>query len=211
MKIYSYLKSGDIVAATDYFLNLGDDKTILKCWGGVQCDINNIKKDPHASEIIGREAVKFALSKGFKTSAAMFLHNISSFHMPNWDEGVDPKVIPGIIEIASQQVELREQLDDKNALGWAYWDHGMTLLVGEKYADAIALFNKSVGVAKSLDDANLAAWSNLFIWKAIIKSSPARFAEGESIMREAGATIDEVGEAWEKEEVAKILASAGSK
>ncbi len=207
--IYSHLKNGDVPSATAFLISFGDDKTVMKTWIGVQCDINNVKKDPYASEKIAREGVKFALARDYKTGAAMMLHNISSFHLPNWDEGVDPNVIPGIIEVATLQVNLREQLEDKNSLGWAYWDQGIALLAGLKTSEAINGFKKSVEVAESIGDRDLAAWANLFIGKSMIKENPSIRHEGENVMRQAVATINEVGEDWEKEEVVKILASVG--
>ncbi len=207
--IYSLVKSGDVASATSYFLGLGDDKEVLKRWVGVQCDIYNVKKDPYASELIGHEAVKFALSKDYKQSAAILLHNISSFHMQAWDENVDPLVIPGIIEVAAKQVELREQIGEKPTLAWAYWDYGMTLLVGSQFDEAIEQFGKSVTLAESIGETNNAAWSKLFIGKTIVKSDPTRRHEGQQIMADAGNFIETGGEDWEKEELVNILATVG--
>lgn len=208
-KIYTCLTDNNLAAAVGYLKGIGDDATVMKTWIGIQCDINNIKKDPYASELIAWEGVNFALTKGYKTGAAILLHNISSFHMPNFDEGVDATVIPKIIEASAKQVEIREQLEDKPSLAWAYWDHGLALLAGSEPVKAALVLQKTVEIAGQLNDPDLAAWANLFIGKAIVKSGPEHQAEGSQKMQQAADIIRKVGEQWEKEETAKILASVG--
>lgn len=206
--IYSLLKSGNAVGAVTHLKGLGDDRTVLKTWIGVQCDINNIKGDPDLSEMIARPGIEFALERGLKPQAAMMLHNISAFHMPNFDEGVTPTVIPGIVAAAAKQVELREQLDDKRSLGWAYWDYGMTLLAAGRPAEAVAALENATAVAEGLGDKDAAAWARLFIGKTNVRHVPARREEGLALMKSSAATIREVGQDWEKEEVVKILAGS---
>jgi hypothetical protein len=82
-------------------------------------------------------------------------------------------------------------------------------LVGSRTDEAIARFQQSINLAESLTDATLASWSRLFIGKAKIRSTLANIDEGESLMRNAATLINETGEQWEKEEVAKILATVG--
>ena len=207
--IYNYVKDNDLAGAISVIHQKGDDQAVMTAWIGVQCDINNVKGDPYSSEEFARAGVDFALSKGFKRGAAILLHNITSFHMPNFDEGVDPGVLETNIAFATQQVELREQLDDKPSLAWSYWDKGTALMAAKRFQEAITEFKKSIEMAKTLSDRDLAAWSEIFIGKALVKIQPMNRAEGEKMMREAARVINEIGEGWEKEEITKILTTVG--
>jgi len=113
------------------------------------------------------------------------------------------------IAFATQQVELREQLDDKPSLAWSYWDKGTALMAAKRFQEAITEFKKSIEMAKTLSDRDLAAWSEIFIGKALVKIQPMNRAEGEKMMREAARVINEIGEGWEKEEITKILTTVG--
>jgi hypothetical protein len=209
--IYSFLSNGNTSGAVEAIRKTGDAKMAIQAWIGVQCDINNVKGDPVLSEAIARPGVEFALENGFKQAAAILLHNISAFHSKAWDEGIDPKVIPGIIEASHRQVGLRECLDDKTSLAWAYWDHGLALLGGGRAEEAVSYLNKGAALADSLNDRDTAAWCRLFIGKAWVKYIPSRLDEGKALMLQSAAVIEEVGEDWEREEIVNILAVVGLK
>ena len=103
-KIYGYLENNQLDSAIAHIKGLGDDQTVAQTWVNVQCDINNIKQDPKLSAEIGQAGVDFMLEKGFKGGAAMMLHNISAFFMPEWDENVDEDAIPIIVDAARRQI-----------------------------------------------------------------------------------------------------------
>jgi hypothetical protein len=196
-------------SATAHIKNLGDDQTIAQTWVNVQCDINNIKHDPKLSAMIGNAGVDFMLEKGFKIGAAMLLHNISAFFMPEFDENVDPSAIPTILDAARRQIPLRQEVGQPGPLMWAYWDLGLAELAAGNASDAIKALQEGVKIAQEQQDNNAAAWCRIFIGKAMVKYQPESKSEGESLMREAAQVIQESGQDWEKESFEGILQSAG--
>jgi len=207
--IYNLLTNDRLDEAVAYIKDLGDDQSVMRSWIGLQCDINNVKGDPNLSERLARVGVEFALEKGFKKGAAILLHNLFAFHTQNWDEGVDPKVIPGIVEASRRQVALRREVSDQGGFGWSLWDLGMSELIAGNADDALKAFDEASSVHLAANDSDGAAWAKLFSGKTLIRHVPDRIAEGKAAMSAAAATIREVGEDWEKEEVEKILTTVG--
>jgi len=209
--LYDLLQNDRLDEAVAYLKSLGDPPVVMQKWIGVQCDINNVKHDPRLSELIARPGVAFALEHGFKKGAAILLHNITAFYMPDWDEGVDPAIAPRLAETAMQQVALRRELNDPGSLGWALWDLGMCALVAGDFDGAVNAFDESASVFASNNDPDGEAWAKLFKGRAFVRLKPLFAAEGKSLMTEAGETIRKVGEEWEKEEVGRILTRSGLK
>ncbi|MCF7810890.1 hypothetical protein K9N50_07865 [bacterium] len=209
--IYGFIQQGRLDSATAFLKGLGEDKVVITTWINVQCDINNVMKDPMASARIGQAGVDYSLEKGHKLPAAMMLHNISSFFMPNWDVGVDPLALPVILDAAKHQVQLRKEIPQPGPLMWAYWDLGMAELVNGNCEIAIERFNEGIKVAQEQGDKDGEAWCKIFVGKAKIICTPELIDEGQDEMREAATMINEVGQDWEKEEIVKILGSVGLK
>lgn len=207
--IYGHLKDNQLDSAIAHIKGMGDDKTVAQAWVSVQCDINNIKHDPKLSAQIGNAGVDFMLEKGFKVGAAMLLHNISAFFMPNFDENVDPSSLPTILDAARRQVPLRQEAGQPGPLMWAYWDLGVAELAAGNANEAIQALEEGVKIAQEQDDKNSAAWCEIFIGKAKVKYRPELKAEGESQMRDAAQVIRDTGQDWEKESITQILQSAG--
>jgi hypothetical protein len=210
-KIYGYLENKQLDSAIAHIKGLGDDQTVAQTWINVQCDINNIKQDPKLSAQIGNAGVDFMMEKGFKGGAAMMLHNISAFFMPEWDENVDSDAIPVIVDAARRQIPLRlEKAEEQpGPLMWAYWDLGMAELVAGNSDLSIMAFEEGVEIANQQEDANGAAWCNLFLGKTKVKLVPDQKSNGEAMMRDAAKVIMDTGQDWEKDSIPGILQSAG--
>jgi tetratricopeptide (TPR) repeat protein len=205
--VYEKLTANDLDGAVAIVKSKGDDAAVMNAWVAVQCDLNTVKKNPHLAEAFARPGVEFALEKGYKKGAAVLLHNLFAFHAPNWDEGVDPNVVPGMVEASRRQLELRKELDDVGSLGWAWWDLGLSELIAGNYDAAVEAFDGAIEVHGGANDADAVAWANLFKGKALIKLDPNRRDEGHGLMKDAADTILRVGAAWEKNEIPKIMAS----
>ncbi|MDP8228560.1 MAG: hypothetical protein P9M15_03810 [Candidatus Electryoneaceae bacterium] len=208
-KIYGYLQAGETDSAVAYLKGLGEDKIVVQTWINVQCDINNIKSDARMSAEIGRAGVDFCLEKEYLLPAAMMLHNISAFLMPNFDEGVAPADIPTILEAAKRQVILRRQIKQDGPLMWALWDEGLGHLAAGSVAQAIRLLEEGAGIARDMEDSDGEAWCRIFIGKAKFKYLPELRREGEAEMRQAAQTLLEIGDDWEKDSARQILESVG--
>ena len=208
-KIYDWLQSNQLDSATAYLKSLGEDQAVAQTWVNVQCDINNIKHDPETSAEIGQAGVDFMMEKGFKIGAAIMLHNISAFFMPNFDENVDPEAIPTIISAARKQVPLRKKIGQPGPLMWSFWDLGVAELAAGDADKAIKALEEGVKVASEQNDNNGAAWCNIFVGKAMVKYLPDQESEGESIMRDAANVIMDTGQDWEKDAINGILQSVG--
>lgn len=206
-EVYSLIKSSQVDSAADYLKGLGDDKVVIQAWIAVQCDINNIKKDPRASAELGWKGVKYSLEKGYKMPTAMMLHNISAFFMPSFDENVDPETVPMILDAARQQVPLRRDIGQPVPLLWALWDLGLAHLVSGNYTEAISALEEGVNIAGELDDREAEAWCRIFIGKCQYLHFPDLKAEGEKTMREAAAFLSESKEDWVRESSMQIMES----
>ncbi len=205
--IYGFLTEGQIDSAAEFLKGLGDDKVVIQTWIAVQCDINNVKKDPRASAEIGWKGISYSLDKGYKMPAAMMLHNISAFLMPNFDEGIDPEAASVILNAARQQVPLRREIGQPVPLMWALWDLGLAQLVSGNYAESISSFEEGVKIAEELDDHEAEAWCRIFIGKCKYRHNPELKAEGEKTMREAAAVLMESQEDWVRESCQNIMKS----
>ncbi len=205
----AFLERGKTDDAVAYLKSLGDPKTVAGKWIGAQCDLNNIKGSPTLSEQIAWPGVYFMLENNFKKGAAMMLHNLTAFYMPNWDQEIDPTIAHRLVKAAKQAVELRRELDDPAGFGWSIWDLGMSHLVGGEIREATAILEEAARSFDEKNDANGAAWARLFIGKAYFKHYPAQKEEGKRIMEDSRRVILDIGEDWEKEEVVKILATVG--
>ncbi len=210
-KIYSLLQSEDLDSAKAHMFSFGDDKTVVNTWIGLQCDINNIKGDPYLSAEFAEAGIAYCSEKGYKMPAAMMLHNISAFFMPNWDENVDSAAVPIALDAARRQVPIRKEIGQEGPLLWAYWDLGLAELVAGNADEAIASFNAGVEIAEKTGDKDGGAWCKLFIGKTKIKHFPDKKEAGEKEMLEAARTIMEIGQDWEKESIPGILKTVGLK
>ena len=207
--LYNHVRNDNLDSAVAYLKGLGEDEVIVQTWMNVQCDINNIKHDPRASARIGQAGVQYCLEKDYKLPAAVMLHNITAFFMPNWDEDVDSEAVPIILDAARQQVPLRREIPQPGPLMWALWDLGMAELVAGNTAEAIKAFEEGEKIGNEQDDKDGAAWCRLFIGKAKIKYLPDLKSEGEKDMKDAASIILEFGQDWEKESIPGILKAAG--
>lgn len=210
-KVYSMVKENDIQAVDAYFKSLGEDKIVVNTWIQVQCDINNVKKDPEASAKVGNLGIAYCMLKNYRVPAAMMLHNVSAFFMPDWDENIDSNAIPTIVEAARKQVPLREEIGDNGPLIWAYWDLGMAELVAGNVVESSDAFEKGLVLADETNDPDSAAWCLLFLGKLKIKYLPEEKSEGQKDMLNAAKTIMDIGQEWEKESVGPILEVVGLK
>ncbi len=208
-KVYGYLQNDQTDSAAAYLKGLGEDKIVVNTWINVQCDINNVKGDPKASAELGRMGVDYCLEKGHKPPAAMMLHNIGAFLMPDFDEGVDTSAIPMVLDAARQQVPLRREIGQPIELMWALWDLGLAELAAGNAVEAINVLREGARIAMDDKDDNAAAWCSIFIGKAMVKHMPERKSEGRQKMHLAAKTIMTTGEDWEKEGVKQILESVG--
>ncbi|MBT3234235.1 MAG: hypothetical protein HN356_15665 [Calditrichaeota bacterium] len=210
-KVYSYLASDKLDSAVAYLKGLGDDNIVVNKWVGVQCDINNVKKDPRLSAMIGQAGVDYCIGKDYKLPAAMMLHNISAFFLPKFDEGVLAEDIPTILEAAKQQVILRREIKQDDPLMWALWDEGVAQLAAGNAVDAIVQLEEGVSIAQQKKDKNGEAWCCIFIGKAKYKYTPSQKEEGRKEMLAAARVLMDGGEDWEKESAVEILESVGLK
>ena len=205
-KIYSLLTSDNLDSAVAYLKGLGEDKIVVNTWIGVQCDINNVKKDPRISAVIGQAGVEYCIDKDYKLPAAMLLHNISAFFMPKFDEGVAPADISTILEAAKRQVILRRQIKQDGPLMWALWDEGLAKLAAGDAVGAIVQLEEGVSIAQKNEDKDGEAWCCMFIGKAKYKHTPSQKEEGKKEMLAAAKVLMEIGQDWEKESAVEILA-----
>ena len=208
-KIYGYLKSGELDSAVSYLKGLGEDKVVVNTWVGVQCDINNVKGDARMSGEMGRAGADYCIEKDYKLPAAMMLHNISAFLMPNFDVGVKLADIPTALEAAKRQVILRRQIKQDGPLMWALWDEGLAHLAAREPDEAIKFLTEGTELAMKMEDKDGEARCRIFIGKAKVKFMPDKKAEGEKEMLDAAKVIMEVGEDWEKRDMGVILRSVG--
>jgi len=204
-KVYDYLQQDQVDSATAYLKNLGDDNQVVQAWINVQCDINNVMKDASASARIGLAGADYCLEKGYKLPAAMILHNVSAFFMPDFDENVDSAHIPVILDAARRQVPLRRDIGQPGPLTWSLWDLGLAELVSDNGDAAIKALEEGEKIALENNDRDAAAWCRLFIGKTKVKLIPDKKTEGEQEMLEVAEVIDEVGQDWEKEAVGNMI------
>lgn len=209
--VYALLQTGDKDKVSEYFKSLGEDQIVVNTWIKAQCDINNIKGDPKLSEIVGRTGIEYCLEKKYAVPAAMMLHNISSFYMPDFDENIIPEALPVVLEVTEQEVELRRKIGEEGPLLWALWSQGLANLANDKADEAIRILEQSKQMAVKADDKDAAAWCDLFIGKAKIKHQPENVDEGKQQMLEAAEVLNEIGADWEKESLPGILGSVGLK
>jgi len=206
-RVYALAQAGDGAAIDAFFTGRGEDNAVINAWVNVQRDVNNVKGDPRASALIGWRGVEFCVAKDYKLPAAMMLHNIVSFFMPNFDEGVSPADVPTILEAAQRQTILRRQIRKEGPLMWALWDEGLAHLSAGDAGQAVRFLEEGAELARKNADHDGEAWCNIFIGKTKAKYRPAEREEGLAMMQAAAAVIREVGEDWEKESVEGILGS----
>ncbi len=207
--VYALVTAGKIDEAADFFKALGADQAVITTWMNVQCDINNVKKDPRASAQIGQVGVDYCLEKNYLVPAAMMLHNIASFFMTDFDENVAPADVPTILEAAKRQTILRRQIKQESPLMWALWDEGLAHLANKDAEQAILFLSEGAELGCKMEDRDGEAWCNLFIGKTKVKLMPERKAEGIEQMNAAAKVIMEVGEDWEKESLPEIFKPVG--
>lgn len=209
--IHAFIQSGDLHLAANAIKSSGDPEVAATNWIGVQCDINNVFKDVNSSEQIAWLGVSFSIENGMTKKAASLLHNISAFYTPDWDAPVDPAVAAVVLKAAQQQVPLRRELsaggEDLGPLGWGLWDLGMAQLINGLFESAIESFQESIEVHNRISNRNGAAWSQLFQGKAMLRQT--LHDQGIVLIQSAAATILEIGEDWEKEELRKVTSTIG--
>ncbi len=205
--VYSLLRNNRTESAAEYIKSLGDENTVIRIWLDIQHDIFNVKDDARASALIGRIGAEYAAEKGYQRTAAVMLHNICSFLMPNFDEGVDSEVLPIVIEAGRRQVELRREIRHKSRLVWALWDLGLAELAADHATEAIEALSEGEKLALDNGEMKASAWCRIFKGKAMVKYKPELEFEGARDMLEAAKVIRETGETLEKEAVSKILKS----
>lgn len=208
-KVYGFIKSGDVDAAEAFFKGLGEDKVVVPTWINVQCDVNNIQHDPVASSELALPGIEYCISKGHNKGAAMMLHNISAFFMPNFDEGVAQEHAKLAVDAARRQVPLRREIGEDGPLMWSMWDLGLAELASGNADEAIKVLTEGEALAIKSDDKDGAAWCRIFIGKAKFVHKTELKDEGHQDMIQAGKVIFEVGADWEKQSVGQIWESVG--
>lgn len=174
--VYTMLKDGKLDDAVSHLKSLGDDNVVVNSWVGLQCDINNVQHDPHMSAEIARKGIEYTLEKGYKLPAAMMLHNISAFFMPNFDEGVTAEDAKLAVEAAREAIPLRKDIGDEGPLMWAYWDLGCAEMASGNWEAAIDAFIEGKDLAKTQEGTG-EAWCTIFIGKAKVKHIPEKREE----------------------------------
>ena len=176
----------------------------------MQCESNNVKHDPNLSAAIARPGIDYVLGKGYKKPAAMFLHNIGAFFMPNFDEGVSTADAQVAVEAARQQVPLRKEIGDEGPLMWAYWDLGCAELAAGNFQESLEAFKEGEKLAGTQEGTG-GAWCRIFTGKIKIKYMPELKEQGVAEMLAAARELSENGADWEKESAEQILSTAGLK
>lgn len=207
--IYSLLKSDELDDAVNLIRSQGDEKAIVQTWVNVQCDINNVMQDTEMSAVIGLAGAEYCLQNDHKMAAAMMLHNVAAFFMPDFDEGIDSSYIPVILEAARRQLPLRREIGQKGPLMWALWDLGVAELAAGDGVGAIPVFEEGIQIADEMGDRDGAAWCLIFLGKAKVKYIFGEEESGRKDMLTAARIIREIGEDWEKVAIVSILKSAG--
>ncbi|MBM3328126.1 MAG: hypothetical protein FJY67_01455 [Calditrichaeota bacterium] len=202
-------KTGTDAQIVAFIESHSDSAGRAKFYVNAQCDVNNISHDPFASARIGELGVKYALRVGNKRAAAMMLHNIEAFFLPEFDENVDPKAKAILLDAARRQLPLRIELAESEPFIWAYWDLGMAEMISRNIVEAQAAFRAGAKLAEGKKDRNAEAWCNLFLGKIQVRHINKEAEEGRKAMLAAAKVIRELGEDWEKEEIVKILGSVG--
>ncbi len=205
--VYSLIQSGDVEKAVKHIESLGAAKVVAQTFVNVQCDINNVKHDPVGSALFAQYGIKFMKDNGFKVGAAMMLHNVSAFFMPDFDENAHPDAKTTGLEAARQQVLLRREIGQPGPLMWALWDLGLAELSAGNIDAAIKTLEKGAQIGQEQEDSDGTAWCQIFIGKAKVLHKPELATEGRKEMIESAKVIQEVGEDWEKESVTQILKS----
>ncbi len=205
--VYSLVRNDQMDSAVRFIKGLGDENSVVRIWLDIQRDIFSVKRDAHASAAIGRIGAEYAVEKGYIRTAAVMLHNICSFMMPEFDEGIDAEDHQAIIDAARRQVELRRRIRYKSKLVWALWDLGIARLSAGHADEAIKALSEGEKLSLDQDEAKAAAWCRIFIGKTKVKYMPDREFEGERDMLEAARIIRKTGKSWEKEAVGNILKS----
>ena len=208
-EVYALLQSGDIDAVKAYFKGLGEDKVLVPKWIHVQCDINNICHDPMASQRLAQPGIEYCISKGHKVQAAMMLHNVSAFFMPEFDVNVDPEGAKIAVDAARRQLPISRELGDVGPLMWSMWDLGLAELVVGNADVAIKVLTEGEELAIKSNDSDGAAWCKIFIGKAKVLYKQDLKNEGLQDMTYAGKVILKVGADWEKKAVGQIWKVVG--
>ena len=206
-KVYALLKEGDNDGVEAFFKGLGEDKVLVPTWINVQCDINNIHHDPLASSKLAIPGIEYCISNGYNKGAAMMLHNISAFFMPNFDEGVDPEHAKIAVEAARRQVPIRREIGEDGPLMWAMWDLGLAELAAGNVEEAIKALDDGELIAEKTDGKTDTAWCKIFSGKAKLVHKSELKDQGKQDMLDAGKIILEHGADWEKESVEQIWGS----
>lgn len=199
------LSNGTDENIIEFFLSKENPEQIVRTWVSAQCDVNNINHDPYGSARIGLQGIEYCLLKGYKKPAAMMMHNICAFFMPEFDENVDPKCHTMLLETARKQVELRREIEEQGPV-WALWTLGLAESVTGHHENALKHLSEGADLALERNDANAEAWCRLFIGKIKIRSN-LDSETGKTEMLNASSIILNTGADWEKEEVSKILSS----
>jgi len=205
--IYNMLTDGNPEAAWTYLQKLGDPPMVAGKWIAVQCDVNNVKLDPHRSAEIGWAGVEYCMAKGFKKGTAILLHNIAAFFVPEFDALPTAEEVSMMVEAGKRQVELRRKIGDVGPLIWGLWDYGTAQMFAGNSAEAIASLEEGMQMAKTANDADAENWCLAMIGKT--RCLAGNKERGEKELRRAVETIARIGEDWEKEGMTQLLKSVG--
>ena len=205
--VYTLIQSGRLQRAVDIVKSSKESDSIVRSWLDIQHAIYEIKSDAQTAALFGKIGAEYAVENGYLRTAALMYHNICSFLMPDFDEGVSREDLVMVLQAAQRQVELRRKIKHSSRLIWALWDLGIAnLAAGDSQAALVAL-SEGERIALEIDDPKAAAWCRIFIGKTKVKHFQDLQFEGEREMLKAAKVIRETGREWEKESVGKILKS----
>ena len=207
--VFNMLVDNNPTAAWTFLQRLGDDPQVVNSWIAVQCDVNNIKQDPQRSAQIGWAGVEYCLSKGYNKGAAIMLHNIGAFFLPDFRTVPDRDTSLVMVKAGVRQVELRRKIGETPQLIWSLWDLGVAYLCSNDYSSAVTTLTEGIKLAQSADDRSAENWCLAMMGKVNILNGDRQTGEAE--LRSAVSVINEIGEDWEKLAVVEIMESVGMK
>lgn len=130
-------------------------------------------------------AEKFALDNENKLTAGILNHNLSSFCFPNMDEGVDESLITPGYEAAVKDLEIREEIGEKDPMLWAKWLVGVSEFIKGDKKQAIKTLEEAVKIAQDEPvNISIVTWSNMMIVKFKLKTDSIKTKEAEKQIAE---------------------------
>lgn len=143
------------------------------------------------------KVIDYALEKGDKLTAGKLNHNVASFCLPNMDDGVDERLIEPALKAAVKDLELREEIGEKNPMLWARWLVGVAEFVKGETKKGINTLEETIKLA--LEDPvnkSIEAWCKLMIGKFYFKSDTSKRDLAIEILEEVREQFKEQEDKW---------------